>query len=87
MTRVSTAVLAPTFATKADSPAQALAIRLTVGDALRVSRSLRRLPPGRYIHPDALPRYLGPFMSAQSATILIVRQIGPLLGQPSPRGV
>ena len=84
MTVVFTAVLA-TLTTKADSPAQALAIAFTVvmlSGVFQILYGVLRL--GRYITQMPYTVISG-FMSG-IGTILIVLQIGPLLGQAPPPG-
>ncbi len=84
MTVVFTAVLA-TLTTKADSPAQALAIAFTVvmlSGVFQILYGMLRL--GRYITQMPYTVISG-FMSG-IGTILIVLQIGPLLGQAPPAG-
>ncbi|MCT0249670.1 SulP family inorganic anion transporter [Synechococcus sp. CS-205] len=84
MTVVFTAVLA-TLTTRADSPAQALAIAFTVvmlSGVFQILYGVLRL--GRYITQMPYTVISG-FMSG-IGTILIVLQIGPLLGQAPPPG-
>jgi SulP family sulfate permease len=84
MTVVFTAVLA-TLTTRADSPAQALAIAFTVvmlAGVFQILYGVLRL--GRYITQMPYTVISG-FMSG-IGTILIVLQIGPLLGQAIPKG-
>ena len=84
MTVVFTAVLA-TLTTRAESPAQALAIAFTVvmlSGVFQILYGVLRL--GRYITQMPYTVISG-FMSG-IGTILIVLQIGPLLGQAAPAG-
>ena len=84
MTVVFTAVLA-TLTTRADSPGQALAIAFTVvmlSGVFQILYGVLRL--GRYITQMPYTVISG-FMSG-IGTILIVLQIGPLLGQTPPPG-
>lgn len=84
MTVVFTAVLA-TLTTRADSPAQALAIAFTVVMLSGVFQILYGvLKLGRFITQMPYTVISG-FMSG-IGTILIVLQIGPLLGQAPPPG-
>jgi SulP family sulfate permease len=84
MTVVFTAVLA-TLTSRFDDPAQALAIAFTVvmlSGVFQILYGLFRL--GRYITQMPYTVISG-FMSG-IGTILIILQIGPLLGQPAPPG-
>ncbi len=84
MTVVFTAVLA-TLTGRFDDPAQALAIAFTVvmlSGVFQILYGLFRL--GRYITQMPYTVISG-FMSG-IGTILIILQIGPLLGQPAPPG-
>jgi len=84
MTVVFTAVLA-TLTSRFDDPAQALAVAFTVvmlSGVFQILYGVFRL--GRYITQMPYTVISG-FMSG-IGTILIVLQIGPLLGQPAPPG-